>query len=203
MLTIKLLCYRQHMEADEFPILGEVFAIELANTAYRSLDEHIDFLADRRDAATWFVAAPAARAVTCPTRPAAAWHRRMLELRDATRACLDALARGGRPDDRHLRTIEALAATAARRRSIEWGAAPHVEVSYDGDPTSRSIAGAANEVIDFLTGDAVSLVRECEAHDCSMLFVRNHHRRRWCHDGCSHRDRQARYYRRRRAEGVS
>ena len=191
------------MEVDQFPILGEVFAVELANTSYRSLDERVDFLADRRDVAAWFAAAPAARALTCPTRPAAAWHRRILELRDATRACLDALASGGRPDDRHLRTIEALAATAVQRRSIVWSAEPRLEVSYEGDPSGRSIAGAANVVVDFLTGDAASLVRECEAHDCSMLFVRNHHRRRWCHDGCSHRNRQARYYRRRRAEEVS
>jgi hypothetical protein len=28
-----------------------------------------------------------------------------------------------------------------------------------------------------------------------MFFVQRHHKRRFCHEGCAHRARQARYYR--------
>ncbi|MFF5229693.1 CGNR zinc finger domain-containing protein [Dactylosporangium sp. NPDC000521] len=37
----------------------------------------------------------------------------------------------------------------------------------------------------------------CESPACCLFFVQHHPRRRYCHESCAHRDRQARYYRRR------
>ncbi|MFJ7776100.1 CGNR zinc finger domain-containing protein [Streptomyces yangpuensis] len=48
---------------------------------------------------------------------------------------------------------------------------------------------------ELLTDPRVGQVRECEAHDCVLLFLPAHPRRRWCVAGvCGNRARVARYY---------
>jgi predicted RNA-binding Zn ribbon-like protein len=59
------------------------------------------------------------------------------------------------------------------------------------------LGALAHDLMDVLANPARLLV--CANDDCSMLFVQHHHRRRWCHDGCGHRHRQAAYYRRLRS----
>lgn len=183
---------------DEFPILGEPFVVEFANTSYLSPAGSLDFLGDRRDVPTWFGVSPTAGPFFCPARPGISWHLQLLKIRDAARACLDALAAGSAPPAGQLDVIAATAATVPRRRSIDWAERPVLVVTYKGPAAQQVLAMIADYVIDFVTSDRAGLVSVCQADDCPMLFVRHHHRRRWCHDGCSHRDRQARYYRRQR-----
>jgi predicted RNA-binding Zn ribbon-like protein len=54
----------------------------------------------------------------------------------------------------------------------------------------------ATACIELLTDDRARLLRRCEGPDCCLFFVQHHPRRRYCHESCAHRDRQARYYRR-------
>lgn len=181
------------MSALEFPILGEPLAVELANTSYGTAVESIDFLADRADVPLWFAAATSLR---CPRRPSAGWHRQLLEFRDATRAVLDALAENVAPTNHALKIINSASAGAVQRRTLSWHDGAQITVRYQGLSGQRELAVLADAVIDFVASDQAPLVTVCAAEDCSMLFVRHHHRRRWCHDGCSHRNRQARYYQR-------
>ena len=190
------------MEPEEFPILDEPFPIEFANTDYRYPQGSIDFLREPRDLQTWFEAMPSAGGIVRPGTGSRSWHLAILELRDATRACLVALASDRRPAAAELRVIVAGAALGTRTRSIVWTDRPRLAIDYAGRLGDRSLAMIGNSVIDFLAGEQAMSVRTCAAADCSMLFVRHHHRRRWCHDGCSHRNRQARYYQRRREEAA-
>lgn len=188
------------MVAEDMPILGEPFPVEFANTRYPLPEgpfDYLDYLGDRADVGTWFAASPTAGAFACPRRPTDSWHRQLTALRDATRSILDALVAGTRPPQADLDAVARTAAAATRRRTIEWAGRPLASVTYDGAAGDRALAAMADAVIDFVTGDQAELIRTCESEDCWMLFVRHHHRRRWCHDGCSHRNRQARYYRRR------
>jgi predicted RNA-binding Zn ribbon-like protein len=53
----------------------------------------------------------------------------------------------------------------------------------------------ARVAIALLTGPERTSLHRCEHPACEMLFVRQHHRRRLCSAGCSHRFRQYRYNR--------
>jgi len=97
----------------------------------------------------------------------------------------------------HVNTVAARAPTS-----------PHLVRQPTGTLTadSRSTAtgdaallgGLATACIALLTDDRARLLRRCDAPDCCLFFVQHHPRRRYCHESCAHRDRQARYYRRRR-----
>jgi predicted RNA-binding Zn ribbon-like protein len=60
----------------------------------------------------------------------------------------------------------------------------------------RVLADLAESAIAILAGSGAGPIAVCANDDCSMLFVRQHHRRRWCHNSCGHRHRQAAYARR-------
>jgi predicted RNA-binding Zn ribbon-like protein len=69
-------------------------------------------------------------------------------------------------------------------------------VTWRGPRFERLCAGLATGCIELLTGADRQGLRRCEGPGCSLLFVQQHGRRRFCHESCSHRDRQQRYARR-------
>ncbi len=177
----------------EFPILGtEPLPVELANTLYSDDGEVTDFLATADLVTAWSTAAdgsPLPGSAAVPAR----------ELRDAVRAVLVAVVDGLVPDAVAIETVNRYAAGGARYPQLSWTAegAGREWVDAGSGVTARlgRIAAATVELL--ATG---SDVRRCPAPGCSMLFVRTHARRRFCHGSCGHRDRQARYYRRQRAK---
>jgi predicted RNA-binding Zn ribbon-like protein len=72
---------------------------------------------------------------------------------------------------------------------------------YSGGKFEVLVARLAAGAITFLAGTELELVRRCGHPDCQMFFVQQHHRRRFCHESCAHRARQARYYLARTAAG--
>lgn len=171
----------------EFPILGtEPLAVELANTLYG----REDFLRTREQVDQWFaqVGQPAVDAVRART------------LRDAVHRLFAAAVEGAAPDPEDVAVVNAFATPT--RPELRWSAdgpaVRHVDTATGGAAVLGRIASRA---IDLLAGPAV--LRRCTAPGCSLFFVRDHPRRRWCNPGCGHRDRQARYYRRKRRSEVS
>ena len=185
-------------DASSFPILGETLAVEFANTLYAHTSGVIDFLATGSLITAWFAQAPAASALRLPRRMTETQCNAVRGLRDAVHAIL-----AGETDGDHGFTSPALAAlnrAAARASSrvrIEWDAVagPRSIVSYSGGLFDVFVAQLATDCIAFLAGPGVRAVRRCAHPECEMLFVQHHRTRRFCHDGCSHRARQARYYR--------
>ncbi|MFD1529769.1 ABATE domain-containing protein [Pseudonocardia aurantiaca] len=184
---------------DELPLLGEVFAIELANSHYRGDHDDLDFLADADAVATWFAHAPAAAGVTVPrplpTDAVAALRR----VRDATRLLL-----GQAADDRRspaaagaAEVLHSASRRAAGHLALDVGhdGAPAWHLHHDGSDTDVLVAATASRCILFLGGDDVGRVRRCARAGCPMFFVQRHRARRFCHDSCAHTTRQARYYR--------
>jgi predicted RNA-binding Zn ribbon-like protein len=173
----------------ELPVLGtEPPVVEFANTLYG--DE--DFLGTAELAVLWFT--------TVRAQPA----RDMAAVR-ALRDCIHTLFTA---------TVTAAALPATAIAHVNTAAAkaptsPQLVRQPDGALAARSrgaatgdaalLGGLATACIELLTGNRARLLRRCESPDCCLFFVQHHPRRRYCHESCAHRDRQARYYRRRTA----
>lgn len=172
------------MTAPEFPILGEPLGIELANTWYGVGDDAVDFLADPRHAAAWVAQAIGPRAVDDVDL--------LRELRDAVRDLVAARSAGRALSRRAVATINNHAAGCANvALRLDARGRPSSEVQFRGAAAVR--ARLATSCVEVLTGPHP--VHRCEGEGCGLFFVQQHGRRRFCHDGCSHRARQQRYRR--------
>lgn len=171
------------METPDLPILGAPLGIELANTRYGAGADAIDFLADLARSRHW-VRLAVGRATIDD------WER-LRELRDAIHAALQARAAGGAPDARTVAVINrhAAAGCAAAVLSVQPDGAATAAVRFRGAGALR--ARLATSCIELLTGPHP--IRRCEGAGCGLFFVQQHGRRRFCSDGCSHRERQQRY----------
>ncbi len=182
------------MDEVDLPLLGEPVPIELANTAYGVGDDAVDFLGEPAAAVAWLMlVGPPSPATT----PSADELHELIELRDAVRVLLEARLNGGRPTRAALEVVDRHAGAAPVVRRLVWGDEPAVRVE-PGAPGFGGVLGwLAVGAIELVAGPAGDALAGCEAPDCTMLFVRHHGRRRFCHESCSHRTRQARYERRR------
>ncbi|MFI6502853.1 CGNR zinc finger domain-containing protein [Nonomuraea typhae] len=177
------------MPDPEFPILGtEPLVVELANTLYG--DE--DFFRHAEWIDAWF-------ALLVPGHGRMGHHAgRVRALRDGVRSLLSAAAGGGAPAPDAVELINAFAAAAPAYLRLSWpaGQAPAARwIDTTGGGTA-ALGRLATCCVELLAGPDAANLRRCEGPGCSLLFVKNHPRRRWCHPSCGHRDRQARYYRR-------
>ncbi|MGW6499060.1 CGNR zinc finger domain-containing protein [Nonomuraea angiospora] len=190
------------MTADEFPILGtEPLAVELANTLYGAGESRIDFLPDARRVGEWFAQVSGRHGVAVAMGPHAARVRR---LRDCVHALLSAAVEGRVPDAALVRRVNDFTAAAPTYLRLDWsGGAPASRWADTVTGPAAVLGSIATCCVELLTGPQADRVRRCQGPGCSLFFVQNHSRRRWCHPSCGHRDRQARYYRRQHTPGAS
>ncbi|MEM9692260.1 MAG: CGNR zinc finger domain-containing protein [Myxococcota bacterium] len=178
------------MDPGDLPLLGEALAVELTNTQYGEGETAFDFLGEPAWADVWL------RAMD---RPAVGYDE-LLALRDATHAAVGALIAGVEPRKEVVRTLSALAQRGAPQRHFRWrDDGPCIATTRRGPMSDRRLGALATEVVEWLCTDETGALRRCDALDCTMVFVKQHHRRRWCHPSCGHRMRQAAYYRRQRS----
>ncbi len=180
---------------EELPILGEPLAIELANTDYGQDDWAIDFLGDEHTAALWLRSSPLA-VHPMPIRRATL--RSLQKLRDAIRGLLIACVDNRRPPAEVLDTVNRSARRGRSCDQVHWSNELTIDALVSGSPADVVHRTLADATLDLVGGSDRARVRRCAAPDCTMLFVKRHHRRDFCHSSCSQRSRQARYYRRKR-----
>ena len=184
-------------DPDELPLIGEPFPVEFANSLYITADGSIDFLATPDLIKLWFEAVDTD--VTVPTirRADAAAIR---ELRDAVHSLLRAVATGTPPAPAAVAILNRYAAKAPWFLHLACSHDGHLAVieRRHGRAIDVFLGQIANETIQLLDGSA-KLLRRCNGPGCAMLFIKNHHKRRWCHQSCGHRARQAEYYRRQKS----
>lgn len=185
-------------EVDDLPVLGEPFAVELANTDYRSAGEHHDVFAVTRPTTLWFRHAPTACDLTAPDPIPPATLASLRAVRDATRHLLS-LAAAGTPGLADVGAVDVLnehaASTPTHLVLGVDGTAPSWRIDHQGPAREALVAMVASRCILFLGGTDLRLVRRCARPGCPLLFVQRHRSRRFCHQSCAHRIRQARYYR--------
>ena len=186
--------------ADDLPLIGEPFAVELANSDYRT--SGMDFLADDL-INVWFahVSGPnyISRNLSIPPGAAAS----VRAVRDATRLLLGRIA-----DDLPLGqasaamdVLNAAARQAPARAVLEFddAARPVWALHHNGQAADVLVAQVASRCILFVGNEEATCVRRCARPQCPMFFVQHHRARRYCHESCAHRVRQSRYYQRTRA----
>ncbi|MER7728672.1 CGNR zinc finger domain-containing protein [Streptomyces sp. NPDC096323] len=187
------------------PLTGELLALDLLNTLpYATDGPPVDHLADAAGLLAWL-------ALEGARLPGAADVREVtpddLAAVRAVRAhatlAVDAARRGERPPESALRELNEAQLAAPAIRYAQWdGDAVVVTARRSGPPGTRVAAALAEEVAGLLADPALARIRECEAEDCTMLFVPAHPRRRWCSAArCGNRARVARYYRRHKGVG--
>ncbi|WP_330241535.1 CGNR zinc finger domain-containing protein [Streptomyces sp. NBC_00525] len=180
------------------PLTGEPLALDLLNTLpYAAGGEPYDHLADAGRLRAWLALEAdrlprAAGEHTADAADAAA----LRALRSCAARALAAARRGERPDAADLDALNEAQRAAPAVRFAEWdGGTVTAEPRRSGPLGTRLAAALAEEVVLLLADPAVRDVRECEADDCTMLFLPAHPRRRWCSAArCGNRARVARYY---------
>jgi predicted RNA-binding Zn ribbon-like protein len=180
-----------------FPLLGEPLALDLINTRPHTPDGPVDLLATRTGLQAW-LDAESERLSSSPARLSAADVHRVLALRDHIATAIDHARRSLRPPSASLKAL-----TDAQRASPIWhqltwdGQAVAATPQRSGDAGDRLLAHLAYAAIDLLTDPRVTAVRRCDGPDCTLLFLADNPRRRWCSPSlCGNRVRVARYYQR-------
>ena len=195
---------------EELPLLDEEFAVEFANSLYRSPHEHLDFLETPPAVRSWFALAQPAAGLTLPQEVTAELVRDLRSVRDAIRTLLEhaaAIPTPARPPygpeaATAVQTLHASARRACAHVVLDTAAGsqePGWTLAHDGSPPDVLVAVIASRCILFLGGEDIDNVRICARPNCPMLFVQRHRARRYCHESCGHSLRQARYYRARTA----
>ncbi|MGB8861276.1 MAG: ABATE domain-containing protein [Ilumatobacteraceae bacterium] len=185
-------------QAAGFPVGGEPLAIDLADTLITSSQPPADLLAgEGRLAAFWELQHP--RLPPGSSVPSLA---ATLALRDAVRSTLDAIVQDTPIDPLAIERINVASAGA-----VSWPlltTSPRMELGTDdgwraGEGAALSLAAVARSLIEVVTGPAVGRLRRCANPSCSMLFIADDARRKWCTTNiCGNRARVARHYQRSR-----
>lgn len=178
----------------ELPFLDEAPSVELANTLYGAGEGAFDFLAEPTLGA-WLHHAPQ------PTSPGALGPTglsALRRLRDALSNLFDDAVTRRRPRPKTLSTINGAAGACVSRVRLRWDRRPVQYTTLEGPESDRVVAAYALDAIDIATDPRWEALRRCAAPDCTMVFVQQHRRRRFCHPSCSQRVRQAAYDQRQR-----
>ncbi|MFJ5551275.1 CGNR zinc finger domain-containing protein [Streptomyces sp. NPDC093225] len=185
-----------------FPLTGEPLALDLVNT--RVLDGTVDLLGTPEALADWLTAqAGRLAAVPGPVPEVGAPELAAVHAVRDTAARLIAPARAGQaPPPDALHRLNGHLAAAPAHRELGWGEDGFTAgVRRPAPLADRLAAELAEAVADLLTDPRLDRVRQCEGHDCVLLFLPAHPRRRWCVPSvCGNRARVARYYERHKGD---
>jgi predicted RNA-binding Zn ribbon-like protein len=194
------------MTSPDFPILGtEPLAVELANTLYGSGEERTDFLCTAQWIDQWFALISAEHGLAMSSVLMSRDAERVRILRDCVHRLLSAAIDESTSDKAAIDQVNDFAQAAPTHVKLDWPAdgTPTLRWRDTTNGTTAVLGRIATCCIELLAGPQAGALRRCEGPGCSLFFVKNHSRRRWCHPSCGHRDRQARYYRRHHSQEVS
>jgi predicted RNA-binding Zn ribbon-like protein len=183
------------VDSDLLPILGERLAIDVANSWYVHTDGVRDHLSHPELAVAYLGRLSWPDGTRPPSRLASADHQALLGARTIVRQVLDAAVDATVPPRRVVSDLNELARQAPLVVSLAWtaggGATRGRAVTSVG--IGHLLGLVAVDTIELLTAEPATPIRRCAHPTCSMLFCQDHHLRRFCSPGCSHRDRQHRY----------
>lgn len=105
-----------------------------------------------------------------------------LELRENAKGLLTAAKSHG---DAHASVVNRVLEAGRASRALAWDSASQsftVVVQRRHDDAASLLEPVAQAVVTLLTDTPLERVRQCEAHDCTLLFhdLTKSHRRRWC-----------------------
>ncbi|MCV7354025.1 CGNR zinc finger domain-containing protein [Mycolicibacterium fluoranthenivorans] len=179
-----------------FPVADEPLAVDLADTLITATDPTTDLLADEATCRRWWdlqrdrlpegTGIPSLSATT--------------ELRQAVRDILDAHVGGTAPRQTSIDRVNVAAGGVASTRKLvrtDSGWASETTLVTPDEPHQLALAAVAESLIEILAGPTPHRLRRCANPTCSMLFLAQDARRRYCTQNiCANRARAARHYRR-------
>ncbi|ONM47934.1 CGNR zinc finger domain-containing protein [Nocardia donostiensis] len=179
-----------------FPLTGEPLALDLVNTA-PSLG---DLLLTSDDLRAW-CALQTHRLPPITDEITDADLALVRDIRDHTAAALDQARRGQRPRDADLEALDQAQRAAPATTHLTWNGTGLTATRRREGTTGQRLAAELAEAAAVLLADpAVTKIRQCDAHDCVILFLPTNPRRRWCSATlCGNRMRVARHYQRHKA----
>jgi len=193
----------EELQAAGFPMGGEpVVALDLADTVITVSDPATDLIESPAASADWW-AVQSRRLPPGPIPDPAAVRR----LRAAIRDVLDARLEGRGAEPGSMDDINATAASVPTSpRLVETPDGPQAQTRWHTEHGGNAaLATIAGEVIALLgTPERIRLLRRCANPTCSMLFLAENPRRKWCTGNiCGNRARVARHYGRARTGGTA
>ncbi len=162
-----------------FLFLADNLALDFINSEYGVGEERHDCLNNDRSVMSWLTQADVLPASAEIPQGLLAEARR---LRDECRAVVNAAMNGVAVD---LTAINRILEAGSPVRRLEWdGDAQQfrVDVHQRNSSPASLLWPVADALVKLVTGDKFEFVRQCEAHDCILLFhdLSKSHRRRWC-----------------------
>lgn len=161
--------------------LADNLALDFINTEYGVGDQHHDYLVDDESVLNWLKMAGllSEDADQKVPRELLAYAR---QLRDCSRRVVSA-AMNGVPAD--LSVVNQVLEAGRPVTMLEWDedARAFRVGTHQRDSSSASLLNpVAESLVSLVTSEKFEYVRQCEAHDCVLLFqdLTKSHRRRWC-----------------------
>lgn len=161
--------------------LADNLALDFINAEYGVGEQRHDCFTDDRSVASWLKQAGLLPGSVAQNAP----HGLLAEackLRDCSRAAVNAAMEGVSVD---LTVINQVFEAGRPVKKLEWdGEAQEFRMGVhqrDSSPASL-LWPVADALVRLITSDKFEFVRQCEAHDCILLFhdLSKSHRRRWC-----------------------
>ena len=185
--------------------VGDDLALDFINTRYGVGAAHRDCLVDDASVVAWLETAQVLP-VGFEGTPQGLLQL-ALELRESARALVSAAKSQGEADaDTDTSVVNLVLESGRASRHLEWDSASKafrwVTQRGRGDAASL-LEPIAQAVVSLLTDTPLERVRQCEAHDCTLLFqdLTKSHRRRWCSmAACGNRMKVAAFRSRQKAE---
>ena len=176
----------------DLPILGEPLIPEFANTLYNDGPTRLDVLDHPTWINAWLRQAPCAAELAGPQRIRIEDAARLRVLRDALRGLLTRTTSDHTSD---VKAINEAAGLAVGRRQLVVAADGELDVVNYTAATGidRLLSDIALRVIEAVDTGQFVLTQMCTRPGCSLFYLRDHHRRRYCNTRCANADRQGRY----------
>jgi len=159
--------------------LGDNLALDFINSEYGTGDNRHDCFDDARSVIDWLE-----RVSLVPTGTVAPPEllEEARQLRDAARAVVHAAMKSSEAD---LTVVNRVLERGRPERRLKWDRDTQrygVEVRTGTDSSAGLLWPVADALVKLVTHEKFEYVRQCEAHDCILLFhdLSKSHRRRWC-----------------------
>ncbi|KRP60746.1 CGNR zinc finger domain-containing protein [Pseudomonas trivialis] len=163
------------------PFLADNLALDFINSQYGVGEQQHDCLSDDQSVMDWLSTAgllPKNAELQAPEGLLA----EARQLRDAARALVNAAMNGVAVD---LGVINQVLEAGRPVSRLEWESQTQgyrLGVQRTDSSPESLLWPIADALVNVVTGDKFEFVRQCEAHDCILLFhdLSKSHRRRWC-----------------------